>query len=48
MVTALRAQGSSVRYTEYADLAHDTLSRAYAEPELVSWLLAQRRVSAAR
>jgi len=47
MVTALRAQGSSVRYTEYGDVGHDTLSRAYREPELVSWLLAQRRPSAA-
>ena len=43
MVAALRALGSPVRYTEYADLGHDTLARAYREPELVSWLLAQRR-----
>lgn len=44
MVAALRALGSSVRYTEYADLGHDTLARAYREPELVPWLLGQRRV----
>lgn len=43
MITALRAQGSAVRYTEYAGVGHDTLSRAYREPELVPWLLAQRR-----
>ena len=43
MVAALRALGSPVRYTEYADIGHDTLARAYREPELVPWLLAQRR-----
>lgn len=48
LVAALRAQGSAVRYTEYADLDHDTLAKAYAEPELVPWLLAQRRERGAR
>ncbi len=48
MVTALRAQGSTVRYTEYADVGHDTLDRAYREPELVTWLLSQRRAHATR
>ncbi|HKP59328.1 MAG TPA: PHB depolymerase family esterase [Polyangiales bacterium] len=43
MVTALRALGSPVRYTEYADVGHGTLGRAYDEPELLPWLLAQRR-----
>jgi predicted peptidase len=43
LVAALRALGSSVRYTEYTDIGHDTLGRAYREPELVPWLLAQRR-----
>jgi predicted peptidase len=43
MVAALRTLGAPVRYTEYADLGHHTLDRAYREPELVSWLLAQRR-----
>jgi predicted peptidase len=43
MVAALRRLGSSIRYTEYSELGHDTLSRAYAEPELIAWLLAQRR-----
>lgn len=48
MVAALRALGSSVRYSEYADVGHDTLGRAYREPELVRWLLAQRRSRAPR
>jgi predicted peptidase len=43
MVAALRALGSAVRYSEYPDVGHDTLGRAYREPELVPWLLAQRR-----
>jgi predicted peptidase len=43
MVAALRANGGAPRYTEYADIGHDTLNRAYAEPELVPWLLQQRR-----
>jgi predicted peptidase len=48
MVAALRALGSPVRYTEYSDIGHDTLARAYREPDLVPWLLAQRRAAAAR
>ena len=43
LVAALRSVGSPVRYTEYADVGHDTLGRAYSEPELVPWLLGQRR-----
>jgi predicted peptidase len=42
MVKSLRALGSPVRYTEYPDLGHETWDRAYAEPELLPWLLAQR------
>lgn len=43
MVEALRAQGASVRYTEYAGVAHNSWDRAYADPELLPWMLAQRR-----
>lgn len=43
MVAALRAVGSPVRYTEYADVAHESWDRAYAEPELFPWLFSQRR-----
>lgn len=43
MVAALRALGSPVRYSEYSDLGHDTLAKAYQEPELVPWLIAQKR-----
>jgi predicted peptidase len=47
MAAALRAQGSAVRYTEYSDVGHDSLAKAYQEPELVPWLLAQRRARSA-
>jgi predicted peptidase len=43
MVTALRAAGGSVRYTEYPDAGHDLWTRAFAEPDLPSWLFAQTR-----
>jgi predicted peptidase len=42
MVAALRRAGNRVRYTEYPDLGHEIWDRAYADPELVRWLLAQR------
>lgn len=43
MVQALRAAGAAVRYTEYAGVRHNSWDRAYAEPELMPWLLGQRR-----
>jgi len=39
---ALKAAGGDVRYTEYPDVGHDSWDRAYADPELLRWLLAQR------
>jgi predicted peptidase len=43
MVAALRAAGATVRYTEYETLGHAIWDKAYAEPELVEWVFAQRR-----
>jgi len=43
MVAALRAAGGQPRYTEYAGVGHDSWNRALAEPELLAWLLRQRR-----
>jgi predicted peptidase len=48
MVENLRALGSPVKYTEYPDVGHESWNRAYAEPELFRWLLAQRRDAGAR
>lgn len=42
MVSALKAAGANVRYTEYARVRHNSWDRAYAEPELPQWLLEQR------
>jgi predicted peptidase len=44
MVQAIRAAGSTtIRYTEYPDLGHDAWDRAYADPQVIAWLLAQKR-----
>jgi predicted peptidase len=43
MAAALKAVGAPVRYSEYPDANHNSWDRAYAEPELVKWLLEQRR-----
>jgi len=43
MVQALRDAGADVRSTEYAGVAHNSWDRAYAEAELLPWLLARRR-----
>ena len=43
VVAALQAAGGRPRYTEYPDVGHDAWTRAFAEPELLPWLFAQRR-----
>ena len=43
VIGALRREGAEVRYTEYAGVRHNSWDRAYAETELLPWLLAQRR-----
>jgi predicted peptidase len=43
IVEALRKAGGDPKYTEYPDMAHDSWKLAYAEPELLSWLFAQKR-----
>ena len=44
LVPALKAAGATVRYTEYRGTNHDdTGYRAFAEPDLIRWLLEQRR-----
>jgi predicted peptidase len=39
MVGAMTLAGGDVRYTEYEGVGHDSWDRAYAEPDLVPWLL---------
>jgi predicted peptidase len=43
LVAALREAGASPRYSEYEGVAHNSWDRAFADPELPRWLLAQRR-----
>jgi len=43
MFQTLKASGFDVRYTEYEGVAHNSWDRAYAEPDLLPWLLSHRR-----
>jgi predicted peptidase len=43
LVAALDRVSGRVRYTEYPGVGHNVWDRAYAEPGLLPWLLAQRR-----
>jgi predicted peptidase len=43
MVAALRACGAHPRFTVYPDLAHDSWTATYDNPELYAWMLAQDR-----
>lgn len=42
MYQALKAEGGDVRFWEYAGIRHNVWDRAYGEPQLPRWLLAQR------
>jgi predicted peptidase len=41
MAEALKSAGGNVKYTEYPGVNHISWDKAYAEPELVPWLLSQ-------
>lgn len=43
VVEALRQVDAPVRYTEYPGVEHDAWDPAYAEPQLMPWLLSHRR-----
>jgi predicted peptidase len=43
MVEALQKVGAPVRYTEYPEVDHLSWDPAYAEPELLPWLLSHTR-----
>ena len=43
MFQTLKGFGFDVKYTEYEGVAHDSWDKAYAEPDLVPWLLSHRR-----
>jgi predicted peptidase len=41
MDEALKTAGGEVRYSEYPGVGHDSWNKAYAEPELVTWMLSK-------
>jgi predicted peptidase len=43
MTAALQKLGVDVNYTEYPGVPHNSWDKAFAEPSLMPWLLAQRR-----
>jgi predicted peptidase len=43
MIEMLKKAGGNPRYTEYPGVGHNSWDRAYAEPELLSWLFSQKR-----
>ena len=43
MVEAIQAAGGNVRFTEYPEAKHDCWTETYNNPELYTWLLAQKR-----
>ena len=45
MVNALKAVGSSVQYTEYPGVEHDSWTATYSNPALYEWMFAQQKPS---
>jgi predicted peptidase len=43
MVEAIKAAGGNVKLTEYPEAGHDCWTETYDNPELYTWLLAQKR-----
>lgn len=43
MVNALKAVKAKVKYTEYVGVKHDSWINAFAEPDFLPWLFAQKR-----
>jgi predicted peptidase len=44
MVAALKAAGNpNVQYTEYAGVGHNAWDQTYSNPQVIAWLLAQKR-----
>ena len=42
MVEALRREGAPAKLTEYRGVGHNSWDRAYNNPELIDWMLAQQ------
>jgi predicted peptidase len=46
MAEAMKALGGEVHYTEYPGVGHDSWDKAYAEPELIPWMLSKTLAAA--
>ncbi len=42
-ITAIRAAGGEPKYSEYPGVGHNVWDKAFAEPDLFSWLFKQKR-----
>jgi predicted peptidase len=42
MVTALKKQGSKVKFTTYEGVGHNSWTRTYNNPKLYEWMLQQK------
>jgi predicted peptidase len=43
MIEAIKKAGGNPKYTEYQGVGHNSWINAFAEPDIVSWVFAQRR-----
>ncbi|MGL4463361.1 MAG: dienelactone hydrolase family protein [Planctomycetia bacterium] len=43
MIAALKKAGGSPKYTEYPEVGHNSWDAAYADPDFMSWLFAQKK-----
>lgn len=43
MYNVLQAAGAKVKYSEYPGVGHDSWNNAFAEPELLPWLIKQKK-----
>jgi predicted peptidase len=43
MIASLQAAGGNPKYTEYADVGHNSWAQTYSDPALYEWLFAQRK-----
>ena len=41
MAEAMKALGGEVHYTEYPGISHNSWDKAYAEPELMTWMFSK-------
>ena len=43
MDAALKKAGGKPKYTEYPGVGHNSWDKAYADPEMMAWLFAQKK-----